>query len=156
MGGHVSDDVQKRLVELAGGVLVEEDVLGIVERIRQYDSNLTVQYCDPNKVEFSDAPYRIMETCPDGFRRVVMEVWKLDARVLERLYAADTHINNVLSDLDKANQKAKGQDQRRYRDEVAAISDMVKGVLKSPKDTYTATNPVTEEKHKFRSLKQSD
>lgn len=152
----VSDLVQKRLVELAEGVLVEDDVLGIVEKIQAYDSNLIVQYCDPSQAKFSDAPYKIMELCPDGMRRVIMDVWELDDRVVDRLHTLDMHRNNVLVDLDMANQKATAQGKRRYKEEIDAVSDMVRGVLRSPKDTYTATNPVTDQPHKFRSLFQSD
>lgn len=150
------EEVQKRLVEIAGGVLIEEDVLGIVERIQQYDTNLIVQFCNPDKAEFSDAPYRVLERCPDGFIRPVMEVWNLDQRVIDRLHSADTHSHNILSDLDKWNKKATDLGKRRYCEEVDAVSEMVRGVLKSPKDTYTATNPVTDESHKFTSLKKSD
>lgn len=149
-------DVHQKLVQLAEGVLVEEDVLGIVDRIKHYDPNLIVQYCDPVKAEFSDAPYRIMEMCPDGFLRLVFEVWELDARVIDRIAAADSQRHNILADLDIGNQKVKEGEQRRYKDEVDALSEMVRDVLRSPKDTYTATNPVTEEDHEFRSLKKSN
>jgi len=153
---NIDDDVAKRLVELGEGVTVEEDVLGIVQRIRDYDPNLVVQYCDPMRAEFQDAPFRILELCPDGMRRPVMDVWTLDERVLERLHQLDSHSHNVLEDLDRINRKASEQGKRRFREEVNAVSEMVYGVLNSPKDTYRATNPVTGEKHTFRSLPHSD
>lgn len=152
----VDSAVQKRMVEMAGGVLVEEDVLGIVSKIRARWPTLVVQFCDPNRADFQDAPFRILEECPDGLRRPVMDVWQLDDRVIERLYAADTHKHNVLADLDAANLKATQQGHRRFREETAALSEMVAGILRSPKDTYTATNPLTGKEHTFRSLPHED
>lgn len=148
--------VQQRLIELADGVAVEEDTLRIAEKIKAYDPNLRVQFVDPSQAEFGDAPFRIIEHCPDGFDRVAMYAWTLDERVLDRIMLADTNRVDVLAALNASNNRARDQERRRYQEQVAAVSEMVQGVLASPKDTYTATNPVTGERHKFRSLKQSD
>lgn len=149
-----SEYAKKRLIEMSNGVIIEEDVLGIVERIQKYDPNLTVQYCDPDTSTLSDAPYRIMEECPDGLQRMVMECWTLDERVLEQLFAADTQKNNVLEGMDNRNHMVAAGVKQRYRDELAALSELAKDVLDSPKDTYSATNPVTGQKHTFRSIRQ--
>ena len=146
---------KKRLIELSNGIIVEEDVLGIVKRIQQYDPNLTIQYCDPDKSEVYDAPYRIMEQCPDGIQRMVMEVWELDERVIQRLFASDTQRHNVLEGVDNRNAMVMAGIRQRYRDENAALSELVRDILNTPKDTYKATNPVTGEKHTFRATKQS-
>lgn len=155
MGTTEKDYVKKRLFEMADGTLVEEDVLGIVERIQSYDPNLTVQYLDPDKSDFASAPYRVMEKCPDGNLRMVFECWELDERVLERLFRADTQKASVLEGIDNTNHLARKRIRQRYRDEQEALSDMVDGILNSHKDTYTATNPVTGQKHTFRSIPQS-
>ncbi len=146
---------KKRLIEMSNGVVVEEDVLGIIKRIQMYDPNLTVQYCDPDSSTLTDAPYRIMEECPDGLQRMVMECWALDERVIEALFAADTQKQNVLEGIDNRNHMAQAGIKQRYRDELQAVSEMAKGVLNSHKDTYTATNPVTGAKHTFRATRQS-
>lgn len=158
MGGlrGVDDTVHKRLVDLGNGVLVEEDVNNVVEKIRNYDPNLIVQYLDPARAtDLTDAPYRIMELCPDGLTRPVMQVWELDDRVIERIHDLDKHRVDILAQLDATNAKARQAEQRRYKQEIEAVSEMVRGVLRSPKDTYTAKNPVTGEDHKFTNLKQS-
>lgn len=152
----VDPRVEKRLVEIAEGVAVEDDVLGIIHKIRRRWPSLVVQYVDVSRAEFSDAPFKIVEECPDGLRRPVMDVLELDERVIERLEAADTHRHNVLADLDAINKKATERGHRRFREERAALSEMVHGVLRSSKDTYTATNPVTGEDHTFRSIKHDD
>lgn len=152
----VDDDVHKRLVDLGNGVIVERDVNNTVIKLREYDPNIVVQYCDPALADLGDAPYRIMELCPDGMRRVIMEVWELDDRVLERIHELDKHRVDLLSELDKANFKAKDLQARRYKEEIASITEMAKAVLDSPKDTYRATNPVTGQRHKFTNVRQSD
>jgi len=150
----VDDIVGERLNHLAGGISVSDDVLGVVRRLQEYDENIVVQFADPDQADFTDAPYRIMERCPDQQLRVIMEVWKLDASVLERLYALDTQKLDVLARIDKANQAIVLGEKRRYQDETRALSEMAADVLRSPKDTYTATNPVTGESHKFTSIRR--
>jgi len=153
----VDPNVAQRLVDLGGGVLVEQDVLNVVEKIRAYDPNLEVQFLDPGRFsDITDAPYRVMELCADGAWRVVMTIWELDERVLERLAALDTQKNDILAGLDKANNAAKERRNARFREEIASVSEMAAAVLRSPKDTYKATNPVTGQEHEFRSIPQSD
>lgn len=144
------EQTQKRLAELADGSWIEHDVLNIVEKVQAYDPNLKVQYLDPALADdITDAPYRILEKCPDGNWRVVFTVWELDERVLERLYRADNQRGNILHGLDGANLLAKRNQERRYKDEQEALAEMVRDTIKSPKDTYSARNPVTGEKHVF-------
>jgi hypothetical protein len=145
------------MVDLGGGVRVEHDVLNIVEKLREYDENLIVQMLDPARADaITDAPFRIMELCPDGLARPVLDVWTLDETVLERIYAADNRKFDTLWMLDQNNNKARRYEEQEFEDKTAALSDMVQGVLRSPKDTYRATNPVTGEEHTFRSMRRSD
>lgn len=147
--------VKKRLVEMADGSWIEDDMLGIIEQIQNYDPNLRVQYLDPSRADSpTDAPYRIIEMCPDGFPRIVFAVWELDQRVIERLHRADNHRGNILQGLDGTNLLAKQNEERRYKDEQEALAEMVRDTLRSPKDTYKATNPVTGEEHKFTATKE--
>lgn len=146
---------QEHLIALQDGVLVERDVLNIVEKIHDYDPSLQVRYLDPNRAgAVLDAPYQIIEHCPDGIDRVVCAVWELDERVYERIVAGDTLRNDVQQMIDKANERARKAVKDKDVAEREALQEMVADVVKSPKDTYTATNPVTEEKHKFTSLPQ--
>ena len=131
-------DLEQRLVELAPGVAVEQDVLGIVAKLRQYDPNLIVQYLDPDShSNLTDAPYRIMEHCSDGHLRLVMQVWQLDDRVMERVFAADNERLNVLRALEDHNAKIKLDETRRYREEMEEAKDIVSSVIKSPKGDYS-------------------
>lgn len=125
-------------VKLDDGAIVERDVLGIVEKIREYDENLRVQYLDPSSgADFTDAPYRIVEECPDGMVREVFSVWTLDETVLERIYAADTKKLDILAVLNKKNQAIRNDRERRYREEREEAQDIITHVLKSPKGRYT-------------------
>lgn len=125
-------------VKLDDGAIVERDVLGIVEKITEYDENLRVQYLDPSSgADFSDAPYRIVEVCPDGKVREVFSVWALDEKVLERIYAADTQRIDVLTALNNHNALLRKERERRYEEKKLEAQDIVSHVLKSPKGRYT-------------------
>lgn len=130
-------EVKKRLVELADGSLVEHDVLNVVEKIRNYDSNLRVKFVDPLRAEFGDAPYRVTELCPDSMERLVMEVWKLDETVLDRIMAADNSRNNVLLSLDNSNLIAQQIEKRRYEEIRLEDQDILHSYLKSPKGRFS-------------------
>ena len=148
-------ETQKRLVELSEGTWIEEDLYDIVRRVQQYDPNLKVQYLDPERTgNLTDAPYRILESCPDGIWRIVFGVWELDERVLERLFKSDTQRGNILQGIDSSNLLAQKEQDRRYQDEQDALNELVADTLRSPKDTYTAKNPVTGEKHEFTATKK--
>lgn len=135
------DDTRKRLHELSEGVYVEDDVLGVVQRIQEYDPNLRVQYLAGRGHNLGDAPYRIMEICPDNVERMVMSVWELDERVLQRLFAADTQKQNIMKNLDTVNENIREGMKRRFRDEtLAEAHDKTVGILRSPKTSYTVPN----------------
>lgn len=136
-------ELKRRLIQMADGTLVERDVLNIVERIRDYDSNLRVKYVDPSRAKPGDAPYRITEVCRDGLERVVFSVWELDERVLERLYAADTNKLDVLGIIDNSNLKAEMAAKQRYQESIDEAHDIVEHYLRSPKSTYTFVQPET-------------
>ena len=130
-------DVGKRLVELAEGTYVEEDVLGIVKKIQDYDDNLRVKFLDPNKADFRDAPYGIFEVCPDGHERLAFSVWELDERVLERLYAADKCRFNIQAQIDHTNAIARREEYRRYEERKLEDQDLVVSYLNSPKGRFS-------------------
>lgn len=132
---------KERLVELAQGVLVERDVLGIVEQIQEYDPNLYVQFCDPDRAEIGDAPYRIMEHCRDGIDRVVFYAWRLDGSVLDRIRLADTQRIHVIENLEKKNAAAKKEMLRRYQDKREAEQDIIRHLVASHKVDYTFPRP---------------
>ncbi|MGH9982420.1 MAG: hypothetical protein ACRD8W_00500 [Nitrososphaeraceae archaeon] len=131
-------DHKETLVQIAAGVYVEKDTLDIVRRIRAYDSNLRVKYLDPDSGGgLTDAPYKIVEVCSDGIERVVCSVWKLDARVLERLYLADTQKHDILAGIDRNNAAVKEATKRRFKEELESSHDLAEHILKTPKLTYT-------------------
>lgn len=153
---------QERLVAIADGVYVQKDVLNIVEKIQAYDPNLKVKYLDPDgpAAGMFDAPYLVVEECPDGIDRVVCQVWTLDETVYETIVGADTYRHakqiDMLKIIDEQNRKVKAEEARKQKQKNEAIQEMVADVLRSPKDTYTAINPVTEKRHTFHSTPQGD
>lgn len=151
----LTEHQKHQLVELATGEWMEAGAYEIVRKVQEYDPNLRVQYLDPERAsDITDAPYRIIEMCRDGLPRIVFSVWELDERVIERLHRADALKGNILLGLDGSNLLAEKQRLRRYEDEEDALKEMVTDVLKSPKEKYTAKNPVTGEEHTFTASKQ--
>jgi hypothetical protein len=121
---------KKRLVEIAEGVYVEADVMGIVARIQEYDPNLKVKFLGHGG-DAGDAPYKLVELCPDGLERVVFDIWELDNRILDRIMAADNARGLVIEGVEKANAKARIDMTRRYRESMDEANDIVKTFLKS-------------------------
>lgn len=93
-----------------GAVSVTDDVLGVVQQIKQLDDRLNV-FFNPQSEEFD-----IVETCLDGTDRLVFSVKELDARAVNRLQKADhwgsetpgsvlkrNEDDDFLSDLDREN-----------------------------------------------------
>lgn len=131
-----------------GGQLVERDVLHIAEKISEYDPNLYVQYLErPEKLD--DPPFRVIEICKDGVRRVAFTAWTLDERLLERIHEADTARTNPSERLLDANARVREENQRRYQEKMLEAKDVTEHVIKSPKQSYTWKNPDTDEIVKF-------
>lgn len=142
-------DAKETLVKLAEGVYVEKDTLNIAEKIQEYDPRLRLKFCDPDRSEINDAPYLLVEQCPDGAERVVFYIWKLDDRVLERLYAADRYKHDIMGNIDTNNRLLQEKEQQRYRENILEAHDMVEAYLKSPKGRYSMTDPLTGTKFKL-------
>lgn len=124
---------------MADGSYVERDVLNIVEKIREYDSNLVVKCCT-EATALSAAPYALYEKCRDGYERFVFDIWELDERVLERIHAADNMKNSVLVDIDGNNLIVKKAENQRYKEKLAQAQDVIESYLKSPKSSFSFKN----------------
>lgn len=127
-----------RLLQLADGSVVEEDVLHVVERIQDYDPRLVIKYLNPdNPNSVGDAPWAVFELCPDGIERLVFTTWKLDMSIMERLWDADTTKHNILTNLDKNNSSIQNEQKRKYRERNAEVVDVISHMLKAPGTTYS-------------------
>lgn len=128
---------ERRALKLVnvGGVLVERDALRIAERIKEYDPNLTLQFLAA-EASALEPPFRVVETCRDGIDRIVFSAWQLDGSIIERIYAADNAKHDIQGRLDKTNEKARQEVQRRYKDRMEEANEVAHSVLKSPKSTY--------------------
>lgn len=122
-------DFKNRMVQIADGMYVERDVLGIVQKVQEYDSRLNIKIAvDPGP---GDPPYKLVETCRDGLERVVFDIWELNDRVIERLHAADNARGSVLETVDGKNINLKREMNQRYRERVDEAHDIVKTFMKS-------------------------
>lgn len=132
-------DTKGRLIELAEGVYVESDVYNIVLKVKEYDPNLSVKVLARN-ADLTDAPYILVERCPDGIERKVFDIWELDDRVLDRLHNADRLKNDVLANIDKVNAARRRELKRRYEERILEANDIVKTALRSPKGSFSFKN----------------
>lgn len=112
------------LVKLAEGVLVEQDVLGIVQEIQlRWGDGLKLQYLGGHKKFALQAPYRIIEIDNRGNEHFVMSVWELDRRVIEKLEEINTQRGvDQLAKLELEEAAAKAQaakEEQEWSDEVA-------------------------------------
>lgn len=134
-------ETAQRLIDLGRGVRVESDVLGVVEEIRKRWPVLDVQFLDPERFgDLTDAPYRIIEHCADGFDRVVFTTWTLDKSILDRIWAADNLRGSVLERVDANNTFVRAGERQRFKERLAEAADLAKHVLKNPKTSYSFKN----------------
>lgn len=137
------------LVPVGDGNWVEHDTLRVVEKVQEYDPSLKIQFLE--RVESLDqAPYRLVELCKDGQWRTVFDIWQLDDRVLDRIVAIDTMRVDVEKEIVKNNAGVKLAAERSRVDLRDHQKDLVKSIITSPKDNYTA--PVDGKIVKFSSL----
>jgi hypothetical protein len=127
-----------KLVNL-GDVYVERDALDIARKINEYDPNLRIQYLE-SEARIGEPPFRLVENCKDGVDRIVFTFWELDNRVLDRIYKADTHKQNILTNLDTANIVASLNEQARYKEKIEETQDIVAHIVASPKSKYKVGN----------------
>jgi hypothetical protein len=142
----VERQVVSKILDLGNGMLqidgyiVDRDVYRIMEKVKEYDPNLEVMFCDPNRAEAFDAPYIIVERCTDGLYRRVFEVWEFNDTVLERIYNADTRKLDVLGKMEQHNAKIRLDRDRRYKEEREEMKDMFAHLIANPKTSYTLPN----------------
>ena len=122
------------------GNLVEKDSLQIAERLAEYDPNLYIICLEPTEAGINDAPFIIAELCEDGEMRRVFEAWELNASILDRVMQADTSKYDVLSEMDKINDKIRRNNTQRYEEIMLENKEQATAVLKSRKSTYTLPN----------------
>ena len=109
-----------------GVVGITDDVLSIVQRMREIDPRLKVYYNEQR------GEYNIVEACLDGTDRLVFTVEDLDARVISRLLECDQwNPNNpdVLDKIDKHNEGVEAEIDRVNRDKIGEVGERLAWAL---------------------------
>lgn len=140
---------RQRLHEISDGVLVEEDVLRVVDKIREIDPNLRIKYNPDPEAGITEAPYRITEICRDGIERIVFDVWELDDRIIQRIHQADVLKFDIAGQIDRNNALARRNKQKRFEEVKAEAKEIAGAIAKSPKDSYIVRDEYTGKKIKF-------
>lgn len=156
----VKSEPSTTVVQVDDGVYIQGDVFGIAKRIMETWPELTIQYLEPSPFnDVTQAPYRIVELCPDGSTHVVTSCWQLTEKTMEEIHAADMYRFANKQELgfkmELDNIAAKERIKKAEAEKNDALTEMVADVLKSPKDTYTAVNPVDGRHHKFTARKMT-
>lgn len=139
----VDEKTKQRLIEIAAGVYVERDVLNVVEKVKEYDPNLSIKYCEPYNALPTDAPYKLVERCRDGIERVVFDIWELNGSILDRLLDADTMKHNVFVDMEGHNLIVRERENQRYKETLELAHDVTVSMLKSPKHKWSYKDEIT-------------
>lgn len=124
---------------LIDGVFVEDDALKIAQQIHDYDPKLTLICLDPNDpdVKFTSAPFMVIQEMPDGTYEKVLEAWELDARVLQRVWAADFTKANQLEAMDAMEARFKKEQEDQRREAIGAKTEMAIAAFKNPTSSFS-------------------
>jgi len=109
-----------------GMVSITDDVLSIVQRIREIDSRLKVYYNEQRD------EYNIVETSLDGVDRLVFTVETLDARVISRLLECDQwnpDNPDVLDKIDKHNEGVQADIDQANREKIDEVGERLAWAL---------------------------
>lgn len=122
------------------GMIVERKASDIVQKIQEYDPDLEVFYCDPDKAEFNDAPYVLCWRDEKGVLKKVFEFWELDDRVIERIYNADRNRFDAFAKMTQIEEQLKKAKEDRYQEVRQTNVELFKDILRSPQSSYSFKN----------------
>jgi hypothetical protein len=126
---------------IVDGNIVERDVLGIAERIKEYDPDLEIFCLDPDMGDINDAPYVIcwFDTRTGSYVRV-FECWELNASVYDRVVAADQHRFDALSKVESMESVQAKLKEARYKEKRLEMADLLATAMKHKKTTFKFEN----------------
>lgn len=124
------------------GMIVEKDALRIAEKIKDYDPDLILITADPNdpEVSFTSAPFLVLKDKGNGVYERVLEAWKLDDQILERLWLSDGAKNNQLEILAKMELAKKAEETRQWEEKRGANKELATSIISSPQSSYKFKN----------------
>lgn len=124
---------------LIDGVFVEDDALKIAQQIHDYDPKLTLICLDPNDpdVKFTSAPFMVVQEMPNGTYEKVLEAWQLDARILQRIWAADHTKADQLKAMDEMEARFKKEQENQRREAIGDKTEMAIAAFRNTKSSFT-------------------
>lgn len=132
-------DDGKNYIDMGGGVLVERDAYEIAKRIKEYDPDLELICLDPSdpNVKVTSSPFMVVWRNPHGVYEKVLEAWELDARILERLWAADQQKTDQLHTLEQWENQLRKKNESRYREEMDANHELLEAAVRNTKSSFS-------------------
>lgn len=123
------------------GMVVEKKALYIVEKLKDINPNIEVLALDPDRTEgLLDEPYQICERLPNGRVVKIFGVMELNDSVITRVQLADSRRYDIEAQITKANAKVREEQDKKFREELAAKKDLVTSIIKSTKSSYSYLN----------------
>ena len=126
------------LVPLTDGHWVNEKFAQIAEIISDYDSHLQLAWIPPEQRTDKTPPYAVLETNGEGKVNIVFTIKEEDLNhtVLARLFAGDTHKNDVLGMIEADERARKALELKEQMEKSEARRDFIATVAKSPLHSF--------------------
>lgn len=118
------------------GYFVSQKHQQIAEIINDYEPTLALVWIPPDKREPGDSPFAVMHSPVGVPPYIVFHADECDERILERIFAADQAHNDVLTQLDIKNAAVEAMRLKQQMDEADEKKEIVKSIVKSPKQKY--------------------
>lgn len=126
------------LTPLVDGHWVSNEFAQIAEIINDYDEHLELAWISPENRTDNTPPYAIMETNGEGKISIVFTIKEneLNHSVLTRLFAGDTHKNDVLANIEADEVARKALELKKQLEKAEERRDFIASVAKSPLNSY--------------------
>jgi hypothetical protein len=118
------------------GYFVSQEHQRIAEIINDYEPTLNLVWIPPDKREPGDSPFAVMHSPLGQPPYIVFHADECDERIIQRVFAADSKHHDILTELEINNRAAEAIKLKREMDEAEEKKDVVKSIVKSPKQKY--------------------
>ena len=115
-------------------ILIEEDVLDVVRRLKEISPSLHVYFNQQKHPKHGDEGYFVIyELCEDGEERLVTTVKELDPRLIAHFERMAHESWDVLAEMDKMDEKAAKDKEAAFSERVGEIGERLHHALRQDK-----------------------
>lgn len=115
-------------------ILIEDDVLDVVRRLKEISPSLHVWFNQQKHPKHGDDGYFVVyELCEDGEERLVTTVKELDNRLVAHFERLAHESWDVLAEMDKMDEKAAKAKEAKFAEQVGEIGERLHHALRKDK-----------------------